>query len=125
LIIRIGIDLVELAEFEAACKTGGEPFLQNSFTTREIQDCGSQTNRLAARFAAKEAAAKALGQPLGIFDLRSIEVISDEIGRPSIMLTGATEEEAMKLGLVAWEISLTHSNDSAMAIVVAYGVGRD
>ena len=80
---------------------------------------------LAARFAAKEAALKALGtgwsEGVGWTD---VEVVRDAIGRPGLMVTGKAAEIAAGRGIEAWHVSLTHTGTHAMASVIAEGGPR-
>jgi holo-[acyl-carrier protein] synthase len=79
----------------------------------------SSVSASAARFAAKEAVAKALGTGMGAVAWREIEVLSNERGRPILILHGAAADRAAQLGLHHWSISLTHLADIALAVVVA------
>lgn len=78
------------------------------------------THSLAARFAAKEAVAKALGVPEGLGH-REAEVRCDETGKPSIAVSGKAAEVARDLGVKRWYVSLTHDGGLAMAYVIAEG----
>ena len=75
---------------------------------------------LAARFAAKEALAKALGAPGGL-RWQDAEVVRDAAGRPSIVVTGTVEAYARSLGVLAWHVSLSHDAGIASAVVIAEG----
>ena len=76
---------------------------------------------LAARFGAKEAAMKALGAGLGAFRFREVEVVRAESGAPSLALHGAAAALAAERGVTAWQLSLTHTDSTAMAVVLALG----
>jgi holo-[acyl-carrier protein] synthase len=98
----------------------GERFLNRFFTAGERQDCEDQPHRLAARLAAKEAVAKALGT--GIGDVRWIEIeirCNNERHRPTLHLHGSAATLAQHMGLTQWDISLTHTKDYAAAVAVA------
>lgn len=116
--LRVGLDLIEIERIERAMTRHGERFLRRFFTEREVAICEGQPFRLAARVAAKEAAAKALG--CGIGDVRwvDIEIGQDARQRPLLILHGAAADLAAALGLTEWEVSLTHSGDQAAAVVV-------
>jgi holo-[acyl-carrier protein] synthase len=75
---------------------------------------------LAARFAAKEAASKALGTGIAGIVWRELEVLSDRRGKPLLFLHGQARARADELGLDTWAVSITHSRDLACAFVVAY-----
>lgn len=119
--LRIGVDLIEVERIERALTRHGERFYARFFTACEREQCGGVPARLAARFAAKEAAAKALG--CGIGDVRwvEIEIESDANGRPRLVLHGAARDRAAMLGLASWEVSLSHTHEHAIAFVVATG----
>ena len=76
-------------------------------------------SRLAARFAAKEAVMKALGVGLGACKFRDIELVRHPSGRPTLELSGRAAERARAAGLVDWQVSLTHTDAVAAAVVLA------
>ncbi|MBZ0303087.1 MAG: holo-ACP synthase [Anaerolineae bacterium] len=118
--IRCGIDSIEIERVEAGIARLGERFLNRFFTPGEREDCGDQPHRLAARLAAKEAVAKALGTGIGDVSWRDIEVrCNNPRGRPTLHLHGAAAAEAAELGLTEWDISLTHNRAYASAVAVA------
>ena len=117
--VRAGVDRVELAEFRRVMTTGGGPFLRTVFTERELAHCCGRLNRLAARFAAKEAATKALGTGLRGLSLAEIEVISHPSGQPELRLAGRAADRAAELGVSSISVSLTHTSRAAEAFVVA------
>lgn len=116
---QVGIDAIEPTRIAALAARWGERFLGRIFTPAERELTGGRYSSLAARFAAKEAVAKALGTGLGAVAWREIEILSNERGRPILILHGAAAERAAKLGLRHWSISLTHLADIALAVVVA------
>ena len=77
------------------------------------------SQRYAARFAAKEAAMKALGVGLGAVDWHDIEVVRSASGAPELRVTGRAYELAVDTGVRAWKVSLTHTDSMAEAVVVA------
>lgn len=122
--IRCGVDMIECDRIAAGIERGGERFLKRFFTPGERQDCADKPYRLAARFAAKEAVAKALGT--GIGDIRWLDVeirTAAERRRPQLTLHGPAKEIAEDMGLVDWDISLSHSDSLAIAIAVAKSAG--
>lgn len=125
-IIGHGIDLVEIARIERMLDEHGERFATRCFTAAERAyaeaSAAVRGERYAARFAAKEAALKALGTGLrdGI-DWTDIEVDRTAGGRPFLRLHGRAAEIAASLGIEGWAISLTHAGGMAMASVIATG----
>lgn len=117
--IQVGVDLVETSRIKSLLVRYGERFSRRIYTTRELEACRNHPERLAARFAAKEAVAKSLGTGIGPISWREIEVINDVKGKPSLVLYGAAAETAANLGLTEWAISLSHTRDQAIAFVVA------
>jgi holo-[acyl-carrier protein] synthase len=119
--IRCGIDQIEIARVQQGIDRLGERFLARLFTPGERADCADQPARLAARFAAKEAVAKALGCGIGDVRWRDIEIRLGERGRPALILHGAAAQRAASLGLTDWDVSLTHTSTHASAMAVATG----
>ena len=122
-VLGVGVDLVELGEFEASV-LGRRTNLGRVFTPRELAACDgpSRVARLAARFAAKEAAFKAVGTgwARGV-TWRDAEVISSAGGAPKLVARGALRRHASRLGGACFEVSLTHSGSYAAAIVLLVG----
>ena len=119
--MRTGVDLVQIQRIAALLDRYGERFARRVFTDRELAACRQRPDRLATRFAAKEAVSKALGTGIGRISWREIEVINDPAGRPELVLSGQAAELAAELGLREWAISLSHSREQAIAFVVAAG----
>ena len=122
MIIGSGIDLIEIARIQQSMERFGKRFLDRVFTASEQGYCMRKRNAaesLAARFAAKEAAAKALGTGIsrGVNWLE-IEVIREPGGRPGICFHGRAAEFASRLGVVQAALSLTHTGSLSMASVV-------
>lgn len=114
MIVGIGVDVVEVARLEAALER--TPSLRNRlFTPAEQQVTAPES--LAARFAAKEAVAKALGTT-GL-PWTDAEVVTDEKGRPSLVVHGQVAEAAASRGISSWHLSLSHDGGVAVAMVVA------
>jgi holo-[acyl-carrier protein] synthase len=120
--LRCGIDIIEHERIKGGIERLGERFLKRFFTAGERADCEDQAHRLAARLAGKEAVAKALGT--GIGDVRWVDIeirVNNPRKRPVLILHGNALQVAQTLGLHHWDISLTHSQDYAAAMVVALG----
>ena len=125
MIIGHGVDIVETSRIEQLLGDHPERFLERVFTPGEQADSESnkrQLEHLAARFAAKEAALKALGtgwsQGIGWTD---IEVVRADSGKPSLNITGRAAEIEAELGITSWHISLSHISTHAIASVIAEG----
>lgn len=126
MILRTGVDTIELARIVQAVDAHGDRFLDRLFTPAERAYCHGRTPSLAARFAAKEAVAKALGTGIwrqGVV-WTDIETLSDpETGAPVLHLHGAAAALAAAQGLTVWSLSLSHDRERAIAFVVAVGEG--
>ena len=123
MVIGVGTDLIEIARIEHSLKRFGEAFERRVFTPIEIEYCRRRKNAaesFAARFAAKEAGAKALGTGIsrGV-SWREFEVRRQPGQRPEMYLSGRAAEVARGLGVRRLALSLTHSQDLSMAVVVA------
>jgi holo-[acyl-carrier protein] synthase len=120
-IVGIGIDAVEVDRFRTALAK--RPGLMTRLFTAGERAYGEQARdpaeRLAARFAAKEAVMKALGVGLGAFAFCDVEVVKAPSGAPSVSLSGRAAELADRLGVTGWRISLTHTARVAEAVAVA------
>lgn len=119
--LKTGIDLVEIERLEQTIERYGERFLKRVFTEKELAEVGNNTASLAARFAAKEAVAKALGTGIGIISWREIEVQRGPAREPLLFLSGAAYGLSTELGLQNWSISLSHTRTHAIAVAVAIG----
>ena len=119
--LSCGIDLLEIERMQSAIQRHGERFLQRVFTPGELADVGQNPASLAARFAAKEAVAKALGCGIGAVAWREIEIRRAPAGQPVLHLHGAAAQLAAERGLTNWSISLSHTRAHATAMVVATG----
>lgn len=116
--VRIGCDVVALGEIEESLRAFGERFISRVFTPDEAATCvgANRVPRLAARFAAKEAAIKALALPSIPTPPREIEVTS-ESGVPALRLHGSIAEHARAQGWRDMRVSLSHTDCHAMAMV--------
>lgn len=122
MIVGTGVDLCEVPRLRAAIERHGDRFLNRIYTSREVAYVESKANRFeryAARFAAKEAAMKALGTGWrrGIRWL-DFEVTNLPSGRPTLTLHGRAAEIASAMGVRSISLSLTHTAENGMALVV-------
>ena len=122
--LTTGVDLIEIARVERALTRHGNRFLERIFTPLEVLYCRDRLPELAARFAAKEAVSKALGVGVRILardgiHWKDVEITADERGKPIVRLHGRADERARELGLTEWAVSLSHTEEHAIAFVVA------
>jgi len=122
MIVGLGVDITEINRIEAAIARRGAAFLKRIYTPSEIAYCETHRNsaeRFAGRFAAKEAAMKALGTGWrrGVRWV-DIEVIRERSGRPTLKLFGASREIANDLGVIRIALTITHSGNTALAQVI-------
>ena len=122
MVLGLGTDLIETSRVQESMSRFGQRFLERIFTAGEIAYCMRKKNAaesFAARFAAKEAGAKALGTGIsrGV-SWKELEVRREASGRPVLHLTGRAAELATAMGVRRVKLSLTHSRDLAMAVVV-------
>jgi holo-[acyl-carrier protein] synthase len=125
MIVGTGIDIAEVSRIGQSIARFGDRFLQRIFTAGEIHYCDSKANRVeryAARFAAKEAAMKALGTGWshGV-RWRDCEVVRLPGGRPTIKFHGRAGEIAATLGVKNTALSLSHTAEQAIAQVILEG----
>ncbi len=119
-----GVDLIRISRVERVVERYGDRFLNRVFTPAEILYSRRRPAELAARFAAKEAVAKALGvgmrmmAPEGI-GWQEAEIVGDHRGKPLVRLHGRAAARGEELGLSEWAVSLSHTDDHAIAFVVA------
>ncbi len=120
MIVSVGIDVVLVERFEAALKR--TPMLAERLFTEAERRTASGNPRspesMAARFAAKEAVAKALGAPGGLA-WHDCEIVPDGDGRPWLTVAGTVANAAAERGIVRWHLSLSHDGGIASAMVVA------
>jgi len=118
-IVGIGIDIEEIARFDALIASWGGRFERKIFTEREVAYCCDKTRpaqHFAARFAAKEAFAKAIGTGWsGRFNWKDVEVHNDAVGKPSFKLHGGLLD---RFGRMNIHVSLTHSASYVAAMVI-------
>ena len=117
----IGLDMVDVRRFAAVLERRAG-MRRRLFTEGELSYAMATVDpdtRLAARFAAKEAVMKVLGVGLGACKFRDIEVIRHASGRPELVLHGLAAERANAAGLADWQVSLSHTDSVAAAMVLA------
>ncbi len=122
MIVGTGVDITEVARIRAAVDRFGERFLKRVFTPAEVRYCLSKVNaaeRLAARFAAKEAGMKAIGTGLhqGV-TWQDVEVVRLPGQRPQLRFAGKAAEFAASLGCKRTHLSLSHTAEQAIAYVI-------
>jgi holo-[acyl-carrier protein] synthase len=119
--LSTGVDLIEIARIEEVVARHGKHYLERIYTPAELEYCGKRAESLAGRFAAKEAAVKALGCGIGDVSWKEIEVLGDERNAPVLVLHGEAAARAKELGLTTWSVSISHSQSHVVALVVAIG----
>lgn len=119
--LATGVDLVEIERVHSVVQRFGARFLERVYTSQELEEAAGNIASLAARFAAKEAVAKALGCGIGRVTWHEIEISRAPTRQPLLHLHGAAQELAETLGLHTWSVSLSHSQTHALALVVALG----
>lgn len=117
--LRTGVDLIEIGRFASAYRRYNQRFLQRLFTATELAENGENIASLAARFAAKEAVAKAFGTGIGRVSWHDIEICRGPSGEPILLLHNSAERLAAEQHLSAWSLSLSHTQHHAVAFVVA------
>jgi holo-[acyl-carrier protein] synthase len=117
--VRSGVDIVEVNRIDQAILRYGQRFFDRFFTLQELVDAHGQTPALGARFAAKEAVAKALGTGIGEVGWKDIEIVNGPSKEPLLQLHGEAARVSEILGVTAWSISLTHTHEHAVAVAVA------
>ncbi len=121
MVLKTGVDIIEIPRIQSALDRHGDRFQQRVFTPTEIAECKGRADAFAVRFAAKEATTKALGTGIGPVSWREVETLHKRSGEPFLVLHGKAELVARYLGLTTWAVSLSHSKDLAIAVVVATG----
>jgi len=121
--LRVGIDLVSVSSVRDSIQRHAERYLERVYTEGELRDCQSAADvdpeRLAARFAAKEATLKVLRPTDEAIPWHAIEVLRDPSGWVELQLSGPAATLAAATGLTDFSVSLTHEGGFASAIVVA------
>ena len=119
-LVSLGTDVVDLDRFRLALRRSPR-LVERVFTEGERSYAlrkRDPTERLAARFAVKEATMKALGVGLGAYPFHAVEVVKARSGEPSLRVTGRAQSLAEARGISGWKVSITHSDLVAFAVVV-------
>jgi holo-[acyl-carrier protein] synthase len=126
-VLGIGVDIIECARIQHSIERFGDRFLHRVFTDGEIAYSMSMKfpeRHFAARFAGKEAVAKAFGTGIGkAVSFRNIDIQKKESGEPFLVLSGATEAFAAERGVTSALITLSHTEHYAIACAVLEGAG--
>ncbi|MCX7572229.1 holo-ACP synthase [Tumebacillus sp. DT12] len=124
MIIGIGTDIIEIKRIAASLERQGDAFWERILAPeerREIKSAKRRLEYLAGRFAAKEAASKALGTGIGEVGLHDLVIWNNERGAPQMYLQGGAAKVAEQLGVRKIHVSISHSEHYATATVVAEG----
>jgi len=116
---QIGVDIIEISRIRQALSRWGERFLRRIYTDTEIHLYQGKLESLAVRFAGKEAVIKALSPPPGVLIWKEIEILSEDNGKPVVYLHRNAHELARALKLNSLKISLSHSRENAVALVIS------
>ncbi|WP_419854648.1 holo-ACP synthase [Candidatus Poriferisodalis sp.] len=117
--VGVGIDVVSVPRLSQLATEGGQAFLDRVWTSVERAEANGDPERLATRWAVKEAVMKCLGMGISDLDPRDIEIVSLESGAPRAVLRGSAAERAQSLGISKLHVSATHESGWAAAIAVA------
>ena len=124
---EVGTDIIAVARIAALMRDRGMAFLERWFTAREIGYCAGKavpSRHFAARFAAKEAVAKALPMAWdGPLPWRSIEIVNDPRGAPAVSLSGALRDAATRAGVSEIRVSVSHCDEYAVAFALVAVAG--
>ncbi len=121
--LRTGVDLIEIERFTSVFRRYKQRLLQRLFTFTELEENGENMASLAVRFAAKEAVSKAFGTGIGRIAWHDIEICRGASGEPILHLHGAARRLANEQHLDSWSLSLSHTQEHAIAFVVAISRG--
>jgi holo-[acyl-carrier protein] synthase len=122
--VAVGIDIIEVERVRKVFEHHGERFLRRVFTEMEIRQCRGKAERLAGRFAAKEAISKALGTGLHGVGWREMEIVQLRSGRPTVSLHGRAKKRAELLGLSAFDVSMADLSAFSIAVAIAVQTSR-
>lgn len=121
MILRTGVDMVDIYRLQETLDKHRQRFLQRVFTPGELELANGSAQFLSGRFAAKEAVSKALGVGIGVIRWQDVEVLCGENKEPVMQLHGEAARLAQEMGLETWSLSISHSVGQAVAFVVAIG----
>lgn len=117
--LTTGVDLIEVERITRAVQRHGERFLSRIYTQNELNEVGDNMSSLAGRWAAKEAVAKALGTGIGDVEWIEIEILRGPNKEPLLTLKGSAQRIAEEKNLTGWSLSISHTHEHAIAMVVA------
>lgn len=115
----VGIDLVDVAVLKRLLISGGPAFRDSVWTAAEQAEAGGSAERLAGRWAGKEAVMKALQCGIGETEPLDIEIATAPGGKPEVVLHGSAKKAAASKQVTAWHVSLSHEHGWATAIAIA------
>jgi holo-[acyl-carrier protein] synthase len=118
--ISVGVDIIEIDRIEQAISSWRDSFLRRIYTDAELETSHNRPSSLAARFAAKEAVMKALGTGIWSVGWKDIELLSNNEGAPFVRLYGKACDKAKEIGMSQFSVSISHSKQYAVAMVVGY-----
>lgn len=121
MILRSGIDTIEVSRLEEIQPAIRTRFIARVFTPGEIAQARDRNDVLTGLFATKEAVSKALGTGIGYVAWQDIEILHLPTGQPIVHLHGHAAEVAAKSGLTTWSVSISHDRTKAVAMAVAIG----
>ncbi len=121
--LGIGVDVVDIPRMNLHLAEGGKDFLDACWTKYEQAYCRGDSARLAARWAAKEAIMKSMGEGIGKLDPRDIEVRGEHGQRPEVELYRSAKRVANRIGVSRILISLSHDGPTAIAFATMLGHG--
>lgn len=115
----VGVDLVDVGMLKELLHSGGSAFLDAGWTRSEQRDVKGSPERLAGRWAVKEAVMKALGRGLGDIDPLHIEVVTMSSGAPEVRLLGSAAAAAQQAGVETMKVSMAHEQGWAVGLALA------
>ena len=121
MILRSGIDTIEISRLDEVNPAIRQRFIQRVYTPGEINQARNRNDALTGLFAAKEAVSKALGTGIGHVHWQDIEILHLPSGQPVVKLHGQAKIVAEQLGLHTWSVSISHDRDKVVAMAVAAG----
>lgn len=121
MILRSGIDIIEISRLDEVNPAIRQRFIQRVYTASEIAQSHDRTDALTGLFAAKEAVSKALGTGIGRVHWQDIEILHLPSGQPVVTLHSQAKLIAEQLGLHIWSVSISHDRDKVVAMAVAAG----
>ena len=116
--MAIGVDIIDIDSIAEATLRWQTSFLRRIYTETELENCRGSAASLAARFAAKEAVMKVMGDCNSSIGFKDIEIISNHCGRPMVCLSDKALEISRRIGISTFHISLSHCEKYAIAFAV-------